>query len=59
LNGVFLSLNEGVVQKLKNRKMPVIREYSTKKQVESSEKTKRSIIEAYLSGKQKTCLENI
>jgi hypothetical protein len=39
--------------------MPVIREYSTKNQVENVGKQKRSVVELSISGKLKTCLKDI
>jgi len=64
LNGVYLSLNETIIQKPRNRKTPMIREYSAKNQVEkreinSSTSTKKTPLEALISGMQKTCLEDI
>lgn len=59
LNGVFLSLSEGVVQKSKSRRKPRIREYLTKKQVENLGNQKRSVVELSISGKLKTCLKDI
>ncbi|WP_147411401.1 hypothetical protein [endosymbiont GvMRE of Glomus versiforme] len=59
LNGVYLSLDKSVVQKPKNRKIPMIREYSVKSQVENVGNQKRSLMEVSISGKQKTCLEDI
>ena len=59
LNGVYLSLNETIIQKLRNRKTPMIREYSAKKQVENIGNQKRSIVEVSISGKWKTCLKDI
>ena len=59
LNGVYLSLNETIIQKPRNRKTPMIREHSAKKQVENTGNQKRSIVEASISGKQKTCLKDI
>ncbi len=60
LNSVYLSLNETTtIQKPRNRKTPMIREYSAKKQVENTGNQKRSIVEVIISGKQKTCLKDI
>jgi hypothetical protein len=59
LNGVYLSLNETIIQKPRNRKTPMIREYSAKKQVENTGNQKRSIVEVSISGKLKTCLKDI
>ena len=59
LNGVYLSLNETIIQKPRNRKMPVIREYSTKKRVENAVNQKISVVELSISGKLKTCLKDI
>jgi hypothetical protein len=59
LNGVYLSLSEGSIQKSKHRKMPMIREYSAKKQEENIGNQKRSVAELSISGKQKTCLKDI
>ena len=60
LNGVYLSLNETTtIQKPRNRKMLVISEYSTKKQVENAGNQKRNVVELSISGKQKTCLKDI
>ena len=56
LNTVFLSLNKLGVQKLGSRKRLISNE--RKKQAENTEKPKRSI-EVIISGKQKTCLEDI
>ena len=59
LNGVYLSLNEGVIQKSKHRKIPKIRERSTKKPVENVVNQKISVAELSISGKLKTCLKDI
>jgi hypothetical protein len=59
LNTVFLTLDKPGIQKPRSRKKLIFKEHLAKKQVDSSEKPKRSIIEVRLSGKQKTCLENI
>jgi hypothetical protein len=57
LNTVFLTLDKLGVQKPRSRKRLIFKE--DKKQVENTEKPKRSIIEVSISGKQKTCLEDI
>jgi hypothetical protein len=57
LNSVFLSLNKDKVQKSGSRKRLIIRE--NKDQVKKAENSKRSLIEVSISGKQKTCLEDI
>ncbi|CAG8463127.1 39503_t:CDS:10 [Gigaspora margarita] len=59
LNGVYLSLNETAIQKPRNRKTPMIREYSAKnpvekKEINSSTSTKKTPLEALISGMQKT-----
>ncbi|CAG8592286.1 8701_t:CDS:2 [Diversispora eburnea] len=54
LNGVFLSLNETVIQKPRNRKMLILGKDLAKKQVENIGNQKSSIVEASISGKQKT-----
>jgi len=59
LNTVFLTTNKVNIQRPKNRKMPVIREYSAKKQVEKEGKQKRSVVELSILGKLKTCLKDI
>jgi hypothetical protein len=59
LNGVFLSLSEDVIPKSKIKKPTVIREYSTKNQVENAENQKRTIAELNILGKFKTCLKDI
>jgi hypothetical protein len=56
LNGIYLSLNKPSVQKLGSKKRLISSE--EKKQVENTEKSKRNI-EVSISGKQKTCLEDI
>jgi hypothetical protein len=59
LNGVFLSLSESVIQKSRSRKIPKIREHSTKKPVENAVNQKISVLELSISGKLKTCLKDI
>jgi hypothetical protein len=59
LNSVFLSLNETIIQKPRNRKMLILGKDLAKKQVENTRNQKRSIVEASISGKQKTCLKDI
>jgi len=54
LNGVFLSLNEGVIQKPRK---PITKEYLTQRQEKSSGRL--SQIEVRISGKWKTCLKDI
>jgi hypothetical protein len=58
LNGVYLSLSEGV-QKSKKKKLPVIREYLSKNQMEIAGSQKRSMVKLSVSGKRKTCLKDI
>lgn len=59
LNSVFLTTDKVNIQKSKSRKMPVIRDYSTKKQVEYAVNQKGSVVELSISGKLKTCLKDI
>ena len=54
LNGVFLSLNEGVVQKTRK---PITKEYLTQRQEKSMGRLRQ--IEVKVSGKRKTCLKDI
>ena len=54
LNGVFLSLNGGVIQKPRK---PITKEYLTQRQEKSSERLRQ--IEVKVSSKWKTCLKDI
>ena len=54
LNGVYLSLNEGIIRKTRK---PTTKEYLTKTQDKSTERLGQ--IEVKVLGKQKTCLKDI
>jgi hypothetical protein len=55
LNGVFLSLSEGFIQK-KQSKL-ITKEYLTERQEKSTGRLRQ--IKVKVSGKQKTCLKDI
>jgi hypothetical protein len=55
LNGVYLSLSKGVIQKKPSK--PITKEHLTKKLEKSTQRL--SQIEVKVSGKTKTCLKDI
>jgi hypothetical protein len=59
LNGIYLSLSEGGVQKPRSRKRLIIGKKLTKKQVENAGSQKRSVVEVSITGKHKTPLPHL